>query len=338
MKAARRFVAAVFALESTALVVRASAQPPAPSPRSVAVDMYDAADALMASGRIREACPKYAESYRLDPQLGALLHWADCLEQDGKLASAYAAFRDAAELASRAGDRREEFALGRVRLLEKRLSRVILSTPKGPLPTKAAIYLDTLRIVESSLGVGIALDPGEHTVRASAPGFESFSTTFTVSGEGQVQHVEIPPLKAIFRPSPSRSASAPLTLSQGPAVERQGNETRKWIGVGVSGAGIVAIGVGAAFLADMLHLLDERDALCPRDPCSAGTDRSRVRALESDARRAQTWALGLSIGGVVAATAGLVLYLGSRDEPTALRAWQRRSAQSSVVQGMEWRF
>src|SRR6188768_3684544 len=80
---------------------------------AAAVQLYDAAEALAKAGRLAEACPKYGESYRLDPQLGALLHYADCRERNGELASAYAAFRDAAEIAAQKNDDRKALAEGR---------------------------------------------------------------------------------------------------------------------------------------------------------------------------------------------------------------------------------
>jgi len=308
--------------------------------------MFDAGDALLKSGRVHEACPKYAESYRLDPRLGALLHWADCLEQDGKLASAYAAFRDAAELAERSGDRRSEFAVARVRSLESRLSRVIIDAPQEGLPRDVTIQLDSLSIVVSGLGVGIAVDPGEHSVRASAPGFAPFSHSLVVSGEAQVERVAIPPLERL--PSapvappaePARSTAATKTTHQhdAHAAPAHPHHTQKWLGAGVAGAGVVALGVGAVFFGSMVSALDKRSDLCPADPCPANTDRDRVRSLENDARTAEAWAIGLSISGAIAVVAGTVLYFRAANDPMALRAWRPRIAKSSGVQALEWQF
>ena len=48
-----------------------------------AVDAFEEAEKLIGQNRIGEACAKYANSYALDPQLGALLHVADCSERAG---------------------------------------------------------------------------------------------------------------------------------------------------------------------------------------------------------------------------------------------------------------
>jgi len=310
--------------------------------------MFDAGDALMKDGRIHEACPKYAESYRLDPRLGALLHWADCLEQDGKLASAYAAFRDAVELAERSTDRRSDFAAARVHSLEPRLSRIVIDAPQAGLPPDATIQLDSLSIVASGLGVGIAVDPGAHTIRASAPDYAPFTSTLLVS-EGQVQRVTIPTLERRTPAEPASSGTVAVEPSERakateqsalpepkPASARPSN-SQKWLGLAVGGAGVVALGASAAFFGSMMSALDQRDELCPVDPCPPNADREHVRALESQARTAQTWGIALSISGAIAMVVGTVIYVRAPSNPAVPRAWQPRPAKG-IAQGLEWRF
>lgn len=126
----RRSCAGGIALVAVSVPLRSSfAQEVTPATRSAAVELFDAADRLVAEGRLSEACPRYEESYRLDPQLGAVLHLADCLEKDGKLASAYAAFREASEVAQKKGDERRGLADDRSRALEPRLSRLTVEVP-----------------------------------------------------------------------------------------------------------------------------------------------------------------------------------------------------------------
>src|SRR3954469_14435563 len=103
--------------------------------RAVASRLYDDASALMASGQTAEACPKYAESQRLDPQLGTLLHLGECYAKLGKTASAWTSFKEAADIAAQRSDKREDKIRERIAILEKTLSNLVIvvdaSEPAG---------------------------------------------------------------------------------------------------------------------------------------------------------------------------------------------------------------
>src|SRR5882672_3749411 len=86
---------------------------PTAADRITATQLFDDAEALLAAGNIVGACPKYAESQRLDPQLGTLLHLANCYEKEGKTASAWSGFKEAHELAAKRKDPRQATARAR---------------------------------------------------------------------------------------------------------------------------------------------------------------------------------------------------------------------------------
>src|SRR3954468_23197031 len=77
---------------------------------TAAIQLYDAAIKLTKTGDYAGACPKFAESERLDPQLGTLLHLADCFEKVGKTASAWARWKDAIDVATKTSDARQNIA------------------------------------------------------------------------------------------------------------------------------------------------------------------------------------------------------------------------------------
>src|SRR5215471_6038057 len=89
---------ALFAAAAVLVATPALAEPSAQE-KAMASQLFDDAEKAIAEGNVTDACPKYAESQRLDPQLGTLLHLGECYARADKSASAWASFKDALEIA-----------------------------------------------------------------------------------------------------------------------------------------------------------------------------------------------------------------------------------------------
>ena len=187
-----------------------------------AVQLLEQAKQLEAAGAAAEACRKYGESYSLDAQLDALLPWASCLEQSGKLASAYAAFHDAVAVAERAGDQRSLVANERANQLRPRLSYLTIEVAEARRLPAISVERDGFRVGSSGWGVPFAVDPGSHVIVVKAYGYRDWQTTVDVEGDAVAPYVEVPPLeKAEESPAPiaPEPAPAPSLVAPPPVVQ-----------------------------------------------------------------------------------------------------------------------
>ncbi len=190
--------------------LRASAQPGESA--AVAEALFQQARDLVKQERYAEACPKLAESQRLDPKLGTLLNLAVCNEKLGKIATAWAEYTSAAAIARREGQReREDFSREQIAALEKKLARVILqvAAPEAGL----SVTLDDQPMAGAVLGTPLPIDPGKHRVSATAPGKKAWSQDIDVPAKKTEVLVSIPALEAApAAPPPIPPAPAPPAI------------------------------------------------------------------------------------------------------------------------------
>jgi hypothetical protein len=158
---------------------------------ATATAAYKQAEDLAKQGNFKEACPLYEASYHADPKLGALLHAADCQEKIGHTATAWAEFSDAIELATKLNDPRVDVARKRAAALEPKLAKLHLAPPKQLIPG-LAVKRDGADITVL-VGTDIPLDPGDHTIEASAAGYQTWTKTVSIATPGKVE-IEVPVL------------------------------------------------------------------------------------------------------------------------------------------------
>lgn len=278
---------------AVACVVAAAA--PARADKAAADAAFAEAKRLVAAGKIGEACPKFELSYKEDPQLGTLLNVADCHERLGKLATAWAEFREAMELAKQRGDDREAFARERIDKLAPRVSYVTLV--KTGAPADLHVTLDG-RDVGALVGVAIPIDPGKHVVTTRAGGGPEASTTITIARDGDRREVAIP--------------LAPAAAPAGSAAPARSGRTRRIAALATAGAGVVATGVGLYFGKRAFDQYDDSRAYCD----DANRCEPKGAALIDDARSsALTSNILVGVGvGAIAVGAMLWLTAPSREE------------------------
>jgi hypothetical protein len=290
---------------------------------SAAAEMFDEARALMEGGEYTRACPKLEVSNGLDPQLGTELHLGHCYEKLGQLAKAHRTFQAAADLAARKRDPREKVAHERVQSLAARLSLLVVH-PSDPA-TGLTITLDGAPIAKAQWNEPVAIEPGEHLLRASAPGRESWQQTFTIGSPARLG-IGIPVL-AREASTQKEEASAPESALSGTPLPAASPSppVQRIIGYITLGAGVAGLGLGTAFGLMRSAKLAGLEPACNLDShvCTVvkGDEATHSR-IESLRDQAQTFASGANIAwllGGIAAASGIVLILTApRAETPAL--------------------
>jgi hypothetical protein len=261
---------------------------------------------LMGEGKLDEACPKFADSQKLDPSSGTLLNLGNCYEKLGKNASAWASYQEAASLASSAG-RADHLSVAQKRAaaLQPTLAHVTVSVPQ-PVPG-LEIKRDGVPVLKAEWGLSVPMDAGAHMYVAEAPRHKSVTLKIVVAktDEGQPGAkvtVTIPALEAL-----PADALPVTTGAAGPDRPRdEGWPGQRTAALVVGGVGLVGLGLGAVFTVMAKSKYDASLESCrPTDPtlCTqAGVDeRDGARTFGNVAT------VGYVAGGALAA-AGVVLW------------------------------
>jgi tetratricopeptide (TPR) repeat protein len=265
---------------------------------AVAEALFREGRAAMTAGDFATACPKFAESNRIDPKPGTLMNLALCHEKSGRSASAWAEYTEAATLAARAGQGdREKVAREHASALEPTLPHVIIEAD----PTAGeVIAFDDHPIGPAALKTQIPMDPGAHVLRATAPGATPFEQSFQVTPGGPVQSLTVPALAAAPIAQPERAAPASGALS------------RRTLAFVVGGVGVALAGVGAYFGAEALTEKNAAENGCGPNFCTSAGN-SATSAMKTD----ETLSTIGVIAGLAAAGAGVYLFVTAAGETSA---------------------
>jgi tetratricopeptide (TPR) repeat protein len=275
--------------------------------------LFDQARALLQKQQLSEACIKFEQSQRLDPASGTLLYLAECYERTGRTASAWATFREAASLAQEMGQT-ERASVGEQRAtkLEPLLAKVTLAPGENKTLEGFTLARDGEAVPAALYDVPLPLDPGEHRLEASAPGYEPWTGGFTLNPADRTS-VEVPMLTPQPEAAPPATAAAtePIAADAEPAPaiaadtsmpQLEPDHTWVWV---LGGAGTLALGVGATFGVVALNADDKAQEFCSGERCF----NTRGEELSDDAQTAALVSnVAYGVGGA-ALIGALWLYL-----------------------------
>ncbi|HEX7838567.1 MAG TPA: hypothetical protein VF469_13925, partial [Kofleriaceae bacterium] len=286
--------------------------------KAAADTLFNEGKKLIGKGDAAGACALFEASLTKAVQLGTQLALASCYETVGKTASAWGEFRAAASTASKAHDRRQHFAEEHAAALEPKLSKLVLKLEPGYRVDGLEIKRDGAVVSAAELGAPVPVDPGDHTIEASAPGWVAWSNKVSVVSPGVVE-VIVPALgKAPVKIEAPRPA--PVSVVAKPPPEDTARP-RRLLAYGVAGGGAGLIGVSLIFGAIASSRWGDAQNHCHQNQCDAtGVD------LAHGAQTMGNVSTGIFVAGTAALATGVVLYLTTRPsgaekapDPTVLR-------------------
>lgn len=294
---------------------------PTAAERAAAESLFHDGRQLLEAGQVATACAKFAESQRLAPALGSLLNLAACHELEGKTASAWVEFSEAATLAERAGAReRAAYATQRRDALERELARVTVSV--SAWHDGMRVTIDGHEIRPGAFGTAIPVDPGAHRIQASAPGRRTWEQALVVGRGASTLAIQVPELEAIPsptgpasepKPPPAPPPTSPRALGSPPSGRTDGgtgSTTHLPLLIATGTMAAAGIGIGTVYGLRTFSEKREADRECPSRSCPS---RTAVEANERayDAALVSTVAFGLGTASAAVFTYLLVTELGA---------------------------
>ena len=303
---------------SAALLLAATAftsAPPAyadPADKAAAESLFVEGKSLLDAGKAKEACPKLEESMRLEQATGTLINLARCHEAIGKIATAWAEYKEVAVRSEREGNAAR--ARGATELAAKLEGRVPHMSVAVTKPVAGmSVERDGRAVGEGSYGAFVAVDPGEHVVVAKAPGHREWSERVNVTGDAARVTVTVPALEEAAAPAPGGEGNTSGATSGGTAPSSRSSSNRT-LGFALGGAGVAGVAIGTVFgILTLAKASDVKDdpALCKGGCTPAGreaADTATVFGVVS------TIGFGLGVAGL---GAGAVLLLTSGGESSS---------------------
>ncbi len=283
---------------------------PTTEARAAAEALFLEGRALVEKSELAPACERFAQSQKLDPQIGTLLYLATCHEQIGKTATAWIEFKDALGLAE-AGNKPDRAAQAKdgVDRVGAALSRATIRVAEPA----AGIVVRVNGREQTVLGVALPFDPGTLQVTAEAPGRVPVKLSVELPKGPATIEVQVPALLAAEKLSPE------------PVAAKAIDHTLAFV-VGGTGIGLGAVGLalGGAALATS----SSADDHCEGSFCTQeGLD-------GHDTADALAWASNVTlVAGGAALAAGVILYFVYEPEveapKTALLPWGDPSTRSA---------
>jgi hypothetical protein len=271
--------------------------------------------------------------FKMTPQIR--FHIALCEEKLGKLVAALGGYELALADAEAVGPAFKQEVETTVTALRARIPKIVIQ--RGAGAQAAEIDLDGVTLGNSSLGVESPIDPGPHTVSATARGYKDFETTFTVAEQ------ETKEVKVVLEALPVEEREAQERGQAHAPAPAEPAKKAAWLPWVVGGTGVAVVVMAGGF-----YLLRESKLNAVETACGGGDscDLSGINGENYRAAKTYTTAFQVSaVTGGVLIGAGVVIYLvqnmkgaPAKKKPTAGLSWEPSAPGSQAGLSLVGRF
>lgn len=298
--------------------------------------------------RYEPALDKFRRVAAVKETANVLYRIASCLDALGRRAEAVAAYDSVVRLGSPDPPSAAAVQASRSRAtqLELTIARLAVRVP-ADAPADTEVQVDDAPIGRAALDSALPVEPGRHTLRATASGRRPFDTAVQLEAGGRVTiAITLPPVEAQAPSPPPASLPSPApSPRRAPAPPAEAGPEREvpagaWIAAGVGGA--LAVGSIASFVLRSGNLATlDRDCRATASgslSCPAWTT-AEVNGAHDAAKVEGPLGIGLAAGAAAAFGVGAWLFFGSpARSPSALvvaPAVSRRTAGIFVQGALE---
>jgi hypothetical protein len=296
--------AVVLALAGNGLVP-ATARAESPAELKKARAQFQRGIELEQAGNWSEAIQQFREvgSIRMTPQVR--FHIAYCEEMLGRLVTALGGYELALAEADKVGpDFKTEVDTAITRLRE-RIPKLVIE--RGAGAEAASVQLDGVDLGGNSVGVEIPMDPGPHTVAATAPGYTPFSAT------AELKEREVTRVTLELQPEPVPPPDAGSTGENKVIVVTQADSSNRLVPYIVGGAGVAFLITGGVLLGLRETTAADLEEKCPKPDACPESNRDTYERLQF-----YSWASPVAFGlGAVGVGTAVVMIMTEKKPKAA---------------------
>jgi len=265
--------------------------------------------ALAEANKHAEACPKYAESVKLEPNYSIQYSLAECYEKIGKLGSALYNYRRVEEAPKAANKQALSMkAHERIAQIEAQVPKVKIVLPAGVTPKDVVVKIDGNRVPTESFSE-MPIDSGEHNVEVTQAGKKPWTDTIHI--QIGTYPIEVPDLGTAAAKAEEDKPAITTTM---PLGQSRSSPTYRIAGGVAVGLGVAGVVVGSIFGLSAKSKRDDAIGLCKSDDPKQCHDQAGLDVWRDASSAGTISTIGFLAGSALIAT-GVVLWVIAPSTP-----------------------